>query len=173
MKERSFSLSPSVNALIYQSNYTAGVDNWINDWGPASNTTITSVSSQLRIQANVRYGCANYKVATVPGKQYRFTLNIASVSNLAGDVLVYFTKRMDNSNIVVQATTVPGVYTLVFTAEENFTYLCILLNTAGASTQIASAKLELLGDLNYRYGFNGKENDREVVSTGSGTQEGL
>jgi RHS repeat-associated protein len=172
MTERSFSISQSgTSSTIYQSNFTSGVDGWVNNWAPASNTTISTVSSQLRIVANVQYGGAAQIVTTIPGKQYRFTLNIASISGLGANYLVYFARNASGSNIVVQGTTQPGVYTLEFTAQETTTRLCVELNTAGAAVQIASAKLELLPDLNYRYGFNGKENDREVVSTGSGTQD--
>lgn len=166
MTERNFSVSTDVGSVVYQSNY-ATIDGWANDWGPASNTTITAVTSQLRIVANVQFGGAEKVITTVPGKQYRYTLNIASLTGLAPNDLVYFARKGSGGNIAVQTTKVTGVYTLVFTAEETTTRICVELNTAGAAVQLSSAKLELLPDKNYRYAFNGKEKDDEIQGNGN------
>ena len=63
MQERSFSLLQQSTSTISQSNYSSGVDSWLNDWGPASNTTITAVSSQLRIVASVQFGAERYNLS--------------------------------------------------------------------------------------------------------------
>ncbi|MBA3704329.1 MAG: hypothetical protein H0W84_00060 [Bacteroidetes bacterium] len=167
MDGRTFNTAITPVATIYQSVFLSGSNGWVNNWGPASNTTISTVGGQLQIVANVQSAGAAYIVTTIPGKQYKYTIDIASISNLAPNSLVYFARNASGSDILVQSTQQPGVYSLIFTAQETSTRLCIELNTAGASVMLASAKLELMTDLPYRYGFNGKEKDDEVSGSGN------
>ncbi|MBA3705445.1 MAG: hypothetical protein H0W84_05965, partial [Bacteroidetes bacterium] len=54
MDGRTFNTAITPVATIYQSVFLSGSNGWVNNWGPASNTTISTVGGQLQIVANVQ-----------------------------------------------------------------------------------------------------------------------
>jgi RHS repeat-associated protein len=174
---------------IIDEEYTGDVGDWQD-----GNIAFAAISGELVATAansNSSVG-AGRVYTTVVGEDYTVSFDVTDLSGLNGATLLVYHQQVASGSTFSDITntadpnpsaiTSTGVYTFEFTAdEEQSTINLILINSTTGSTftiddfiingtqQIRT--FNCTGDnylaINYRYGFNGMENDNEVSGEGN------
>ncbi len=158
-----------------------------SSWTTSNGSTISSVSGRLKVERTTPgtppvWGVSQSSTyAVTAGKTYTITFDLDMGTCTAYTVYLNYVDPTFVANLLGSYTT-SGTYSVSYTPTatgNNFLSLNIGTATAVCGFYLDNIKVTgppapvvvTGGQGNYRYGFNGKENDKEVVGTGQGTQD--